>query len=137
MIVIKQAAYEAMLAHARSLMGEMSCGLVGGRLESGKRLVESFHPVSNTLHSLERFSPDRSEQSRVYTRLNGSGAAVVGTWFCHPNGDAAMTAYEIRAAHDRDGSYLVLSLADPERPVLRSYRVWGGRADEETLCLEP
>ena len=32
---------------------------------------------------------------------------------------------------------LVLSLREPEKPVLRAYRVWGGRADAEELVIEP
>ena len=47
-----------------------------------------------------------------------------------------MTACEIRSAHDRDGSCLVLSLNDPERPELCAYHVWGGRADSEELVIE-
>ena len=137
MIVIKQEILDAMVVHARSCGSELSCGVVAGRAEAGKRFVHNFHPVTNELHSRERFSFDRGELSRVYTRLNGSGAAVVGTWFCHPNGDAVMTPYEIQTAHDRDGSYLVLSLREADAPVLRSYRVWGGRADEEAITFEP
>ena len=59
----------------------------------------------------------------------------MGTWFCHAHSAAAMTPYEIQSAHDRNGSYLVLSLLEDE-PELRSYRVWGGRADEEELLFE-
>ena len=136
MIIIKQEAYAAMLEHARGSTVEMACGIVSGRLEGGKRIVHRFHPIVNAAHSRDKFSLDRAELSRAMTSLTKIGGSTVGTWFCHRDSGAVMTPYEIQTAHDRDGSYLVLSLAGSE-PVLRSYRVWGGRADEEELFIEP
>ena len=137
MIYVKQSVYETMLAHARACTEEMACGILGGRHEDGQRTIIGFYPITNAAHSQERFSLDRTEHSRAMAAMPLDGSAMMGTWFCHRNSDAVMTAYEIQSAHDRDGSYLVLSLKNPEEPVLCSYRVWGGRADREELLLVP
>ena len=137
MIYVRQSAYEAMLAHARACGEEMACGVLSGRIEGGKRTVIRFYPITNTAHSPERFALDRTEHSRTIAEMKKDGTAMIGTWFCHRASDARMTAYEIQSAHDRDGSYLVLSLQKPGAPELCSYRVWGGRADKEELSLVP
>ena len=137
MIYVRQSVYEDMLAHARACTGKMACGVLSGRIEGGQRTVIRFYPVTNTAHSPDRFALDRAEHSRAMAAMAKDGASMIGTWFCHRDSDARMTAYEIQSAHDRDGSYLVLSLKKPDAPELCSYRVWGGRADKEELRLVP
>ena len=118
MIYVKQSVYEDMLAHARAFTGEMACGVLSGRIEGGKRMVIRFYSVTNTAHSPDRFALDRTEHSRAMAAMAKDGASMIGTWFCHRDSDARMTAYEIQSAHDRDGSYLVLSLQKPDAPEL-------------------
>ena len=137
MIYVRQSAYEDMLAHARACTGEMACGILSGRIEGGKRMVIGFYPITNTAHDPERFALDRREHSQAMAAMKKQGASMIATWFCHRDSEARMSAYEIQAAHDRDGSYLVLSLKTPDAPELCSYRVWGGRADKEELLLVP
>ena len=137
MLVLKQEAYDTLLAHALAEREEMACGILGGKQENGRRVACLACPLPNAAHSRERFSLDRAAHSRAVSDLNAKRLVSLGTWFCHREGDAAMTPYEIQSAHDRDGSYLVLSLREPGTPVLRSYRVWGGRADAEELVIEP
>ena len=96
-----------------------------------------FYPITNTAHDPERFALDRTEHSQAMAAMKKQGASMIATWFCHRDSEARMTAYEIQSAHDRDGSYLVLSLKDLDAPELCSYRVWGGRADKEELLLVP
>lgn len=136
MLVMKREAYDTMLSYACACTGEMACGILGGRQEAGRRIATQCCPLPNAAYSRERFALERSAHSRAVSELNAQRLAPVGTWFCHRDSGASMTAYEIQSAHDRDGSYLVLSLNDPERPELRSYRVWGGRADPEQLVIE-
>ena len=137
MIYVKQSVYEAMLAHAGACTEEMACGILSGRIENGQRTVIRFYPITNAAHCRDRFSLDRAEHSRAMASMPQDGGSMIGTWFCHRDSDAVMTAYEIQSAHDRDGSYLVLSLKKPGEPLLCSYRVWGGRADKEELILVP
>ena len=138
MLVIKRNAYDAMLAHARERAeaGESACGLLGGMFEDGRLRAVQNLPLVNIWHMRDRFCTDRTEHSQAINSLAAQRLAVVGFWYSHLDCDATMTIPEIRGSHDRNASYLVLSLQNPEKPVLRSYRVWGGKADEEELLIE-
>ncbi len=136
MLVLKREAFDALLAYALACTEEMACGILGGRLEGGRRVACLACPLPNAAHSRESFSFDRGEHSRAVAGLNARHLVPMGTWFCHRDTDAVMTAREIQAAHDRNGSYLVLSLRQSAQPVLCAYRVWGGRADAEELVIE-
>lgn len=135
MIRICQSAYDALIAFARESTDRLPGGVLGGRIENGQRTVLKAYRMANASGGAA-YAPDRGEHSSAMSDMTRNRLTTVGTWFCHRDTDAHMTPYEIQTAHDRDGSYLVLSLLDAAHPVLYSYRVWGGRADKEELRID-
>ena len=68
MLVLKQEAYDTLLAHALAVSEEMACGILGGKLENGRRVACLACPLPNAAHSRERFSLDRAAHSRAVAR---------------------------------------------------------------------
>lgn len=134
MITIKQADYEAMLAHARAQVPEEACGLIAGTVtEDGGRIVEKVYLLENADHSPEHFSIDPKDQLQAVKDMRANGWKPLGNWHSHPETPSRPSQEDKRLAYDSTASYLILSLMDPDRPVLNSFHIEGDNAQRERL----
>ena len=60
----------------------------------------------------------------------------VGVYHSHPRSPAAPSQTDINLATYPHWTYLIVSLADPDAPVVRAWRIDDGRVEEEPLELE-
>ena len=72
---------------------------------------------------------------RILRELERSGRELVGIFHSHPATAAYPSATDVQLAFYPEACYLILSLADPERPVLRAFRIAEGRVSEEPLVI--
>lgn len=133
-ISIKRADYEQILAHARSCIPEEACGLIGGTIDAfGNKHIEKVYLLENIDHSHEHFSLSPREQLTCVKDMRVHGWKPLGNWHSHPETPSRPSAEDIRLAYDKTASYLILSLMEPERPVLHSFHVDEIGAVQETL----
>ena len=131
---MKRADCEAILAHARACLPEEACGLIAGRVEAGgDKVVEKVYLLENVDHSREHFSLDPRDQLAAVKVLRASGLAPLGNWHSHTESPSRPSDEDKRLAYDSRASYLILSLMDPDAPVLRSFHIEGNDAKAETL----
>ncbi len=124
--------YEEMLNHARACAPEESCGLVGGR--AGR--AERFFPTPNGAEDpLRRYDIPPVDLLRVTREIERGGMELTAIFHSHPATEAYPSATDIRLAYYPEAFYLILSLADPERPVLRAFRIADGRVDEQPIAI--
>lgn len=124
--------YEQMLAHASSCAPQEACGLVGGR---GDR-AERFFPTSNGADDpVRRYDIPARELIRVMREIDAAGLELLAIFHSHPATEAYPSATDIRLAYYPDAFYLIMSLADPERPVLRAFRIIDGAVGESPLQI--
>lgn len=123
--------YEEMLAHARAQAPLEACGILGGR--AGR--PERFYPTPNGERSPVRYSIPPADLFRVTRELDRLGLDLVAIFHSHPATEAYPSATDVRLAFYPDARYLILSLRDPARPVLRAFRIVEGRIGEEPLTL--
>ncbi len=134
MLSIKRADYETMLAHAREKAPEEACGLIAGMVqENGDKIVERVFLLENTDHSPEHFTISPVDQLGAVKEMRANGWKPLGNWHSHPASPSRPSEEDKRLAYDPTASYLILSLMDPERPVLNSFHIEGGSAERETL----
>lgn len=134
MITLKQADYEAMLAHARSQAPNEACGLIGGTVdEAGNKTIEKVYLLTNLDHSPEHFSLSPTEQLRAIKDMRANGWKPLGNWHSHPETPSRPSEEDKRLAYDSTASYLILSLMDSAHPVLNSFHIEGNAATKETL----
>lgn len=133
-ITIKKADYEKMVAHARSCVPEEACGLIGGTIdESGVKHIEQVYLLENIDHTNEHFSLNPREQLAAVKDMRQHGWQPLGNWHSHPETPSRPSAEDIRLAYDKRASYLILSLMNPQEPVLHSFHVDEIGAVQETL----
>lgn len=100
------------------------CGLLLGRVEGGRRLVEVVHPARNLNleRAHDRFELDPRDQLAAEQAARASGREVLGVWHSHPDHPATPSETD-RAAAWSGWSYLILSVVQGELADLRSWRL--------------
>lgn len=134
MITVKQSDYEKMLAHAIKGLPNEACGLLGGVLaENGDKIVEKVYLLTNIDQSNEHFSLDPKEQLAAVKDMRANGFVPLGNWHSHPESPSRPSEEDKRLAYDKTASYMILSLMDPNAPVLKSFKIDGANAQQEIL----
>ena len=120
MISLKKADYEKILAHAKSCVPEEACGLIAG---------------TNIDHSNKHFTLDPKEQLAAVKDMRANGLMPLGNWHSHPESPSRPSEEDKRLAYDSKASYMILSLMEPEQPVLNSFHIEGDESTKEDLVI--
>jgi proteasome lid subunit RPN8/RPN11 len=129
MIEISKAIHDDMTAHARSGFPLEVCGILGGTGNT----VSAIYRMTNTDASNEHFMMDPKEQFTVVKALRAQGLAMLAIYHSHPETPARPSEEDIRLALTPDVSYIIISLADPRQPVVKSYKIDQGRVTPDDM----
>ena len=136
MIKLSKSDFEKMLAHAKSELPNEACGLIGGVVENGDKVVKKVYLLTNTDSSNEHFSIDPKEQLAAVKDMRANGLSPLGNWHSHPESPSRPSDEDKRLAYDSGASYMILSLMDIDKPVLNSFKIQGDNAEKEELIIE-
>ncbi|MCI5667542.1 MAG: M67 family metallopeptidase [Oscillospiraceae bacterium] len=136
MIKLSRSDYEKILAHAESELPNEACGLIGGVIEGGDKVIKKVYLLTNTDHSNEHFSLDPKEQLAAIKDMRAEGIVPLGNWHSHPESPSRPSDEDKRLAFDSKASYLILSLMNREEPVLNSFHIEGVNSEKEELIIE-
>ncbi len=75
------------------------------------------------------------EQSAPVKDTRARGPRMLAIWHSHPATPARMSGEDLRLAYTPDVLYLILSLAEPDRPDLRGFVVSDGRSEETEIRI--
>lgn len=136
MITISKKDYEKIIAHAESVLPEEACGLIAGEITAQGKRIRKVYLLTNIDHSNEHFSLDPKEQLAAIKDMRANGLLPLGNWHSHPESPSRPSEEDKRLAYDSKASYLILSLMDREKPILRAFKIEGGTAEKEGLSIE-
>jgi proteasome lid subunit RPN8/RPN11 len=128
---LSQCHVRAIVEHARGEAPNEACGLVAGK--DGQ--VERVYALTNADHSPTTYRLDPGEQYHALVEIEGYDWEAVGTYHSHTHSLAYPSPTDIRQAHDPDAIYLILSVGDADRPVLRGFHIAEGRVTEIELDI--
>lgn len=131
MIGIPRAIYNELIGHAGSGFPLEVCGILGG----AGHTVSIAYPMTNTDASSKHFMMDPREQFRVVRDLRARGLAMLAVYHSHPETPASPSEEDIRLALTPGVSYLIISLADPRIPDLKSFRIMGATLSPEEVVI--
>ena len=132
MLTIPELIFEALISHARSGFPLEVCGILGGI----DGVVSEHFPMTNTDQSREHFMMDPKEQFAVVKDLRAKGKKMIVIYHSHPDTPARLSEEDLRLALTPGVSYVIVSLAEKKKPVVKSYRVEGGVAAPEQIAIE-
>lgn len=136
MIKLSKSDFEKILAHAESELPNEACGLIGGVIEDGVKIIKKVYLLTNIDHSNEHFSLDPKEQLAAVKDMRAQGISPLGNWHSHPESPSRPSEEDKRLAYDSKVSYMILSLMNRDEPVLNSFKISGSDAEKEELVIE-
>ena len=108
------------------------CGVIAANGDG--RPVKVF-AMKNADASPVTYRLDGKEQLRVFDELDERGWELWAIYHSHTHSEAYPSDTDRRLAFYPDSRYLVLSLADRDRPELRSFFILDGEIEEEELTI--
>ncbi|MGC8471119.1 MAG: Mov34/MPN/PAD-1 family protein [Acidimicrobiales bacterium] len=121
-----------MVAHCISGLPDEACGLLAGDASGGT--VARLYPTRNAAASARVYSVDSRDLLHADRDAERNNAQLIGVFHSHTHTDAYPSPTDVEQAPDPDWHYVVVSLRDTH-PVVRSYRIAGGRIEEESLVV--
>lgn len=131
---ITRAALERIVAQARRDHPLETCGIVAAA--AGSALAARVVPMRNRAASERFFHFDPAEQFRVFRELDVCDEVCRVIYHSHTASEAYPSREDIEYAGDPEAHYLIVSTWPQARVAVRSYRIAGGRAMEESIAIE-
>ncbi len=128
-LVLPEALRAGIIAHAQAGWPEEVCGLLAGHDDH----ATEWHPginVSPTPAVTYELDVDTLFKQVAFEE---AGLALVGIYHSHPQGPETPSVTDIERAFYPDAVYLICSLAERGRPVLRGFRIVDGRVTEVSI----
>lgn len=135
MLRINKKEYDLIINHVVLNLPKEACGLLGGIVEQGVKLVKEVYLLRNVDESEEHFSMDPKEQLLAVRDLRQKGYELFGNFHSHPATPARPSEEDKRLAFDPKASYLILSLENRNQPVLKAFCISNGKVSEEEIEL--
>lgn len=136
MIKLTKQQYNDILSHSLQASPNEACGLLAGRTENGGKLVEKVYLLTNTDNSPEHFSMDPKEQFAAVKDMRSNGWTMLGNFHSHPASPSRPSEEDKRLAYDPEASYLIMSLLEINRPVLKSFKIIKNEVTEEQIIVK-
>jgi [CysO sulfur-carrier protein]-S-L-cysteine hydrolase len=120
----------AIIDHARREAPRECCGIIAGRDGTPVRL----YPTRNIAQGNTLYEIDPAELIELeFREMPAQQTELVAIYHSHPVSPAYPSATDIRLAFWPEAIYLICSLADPELPVIRGFRIQDGEIAELSL----
>jgi proteasome lid subunit RPN8/RPN11 len=133
MFAIDRQSYDTLVAHARAGHPNEACALLGGR----DGTVEKVYALPNAEASATFYLVDPKVLYRVMREIDDLDMELVGIFHSHTFTEAYPSRTDVELAKYPEATYLILSLADPEEPVLRAFHIRDGQVAEEEVRVVP
>ena len=128
--------------HARQDSPDECCGLLVGSdglldLQRPEGVIDEAVRATNLERGPTRYRIDPMEHLALQKRLRGTGRAVAGAYHSHPGTSAAPSMSDVTEAFYPEFLYVIVSLARPDHPEIRAWRIRNRAAREVTLVPQP
>jgi proteasome lid subunit RPN8/RPN11 len=130
-VVLTQATYDAIVAHARRDHPDEACGIVAG--PAGSDRAVRFVAMANAERSPTFYRFDSTEQLRVWREMDNRDEVPVVIYHSHTATEAYPSRTDIAYAAEPEAHYVLVSTADPEQESFRSFRIVDGQVSEEEV----
>ena len=132
MITISKQVHDAMIEHAKNGYPNEACGLLAG---SRKDEASEFYPMSNMDGAAISYFMDPKEQLLVFKDMRKKNIELRGIFHSHVASEAYPSQKDVRLAFYEDASYLIVSLSDMAKPVLKSFKINEEKVTEEDIKI--
>ncbi|MGH2980026.1 MAG: Mov34/MPN/PAD-1 family protein [Solirubrobacterales bacterium] len=130
---IASALVDEIVQHAREDLPNECCGIVATRGGSAVRVYRAKNAVPSPL----RFEIDPRDLIRIHTDIEQSGHEMGSMYHSHVKSPAYPSQTDVNFAQNWPGVvWLIVSLAEPDAPDLRGFRISGADIEEVPLTID-
>lgn len=123
--------YKEIVEQALREFPNEACGLIAGEGDVPVRV----YPMTNANASSDTYRFDGREQFKVFDEVEARGWDIWAIYHSHTHSEAYPSETDIKLAFYPDSRYLLLSVADRDQPVLRSFFIREGTVEEEEMTV--
>jgi proteasome lid subunit RPN8/RPN11 len=131
MIEIDGVVFKEIVEHGLREFPNECCGVIAGKDGAPTKVF----PMKNADASPVTYRLDGKEQLQVFDAMDEEGWELWAIYHSHTHSEAYPSETDVRLAFYPDARYILLSLADREHPVLRSFAIRDGEVAEEELNI--
>ena len=124
--------FDDMVAHALKEAPNECCGILGGK----DKTVLGLFRARNAEASPRHYRVHDEDLVRIINELDSRGWELIGIYHSHPCGEAFPSATDVELSFYPDSIYLIISLQDEVRPILRAFHIREGQIREETVIVD-
>jgi proteasome lid subunit RPN8/RPN11 len=124
--------YADLVEHARSDVPYEVCGLLAGT--GGK--VTAHYRIPNAARSMTFYNMEPQALLRAMNEIDDRDWELLAIYHSHPHTEAFPSATDVELAFYPEATYLIISLQDPEQPVIRAFGIVDGRVSERVLSVD-
>lgn len=129
MFTIEKRYVEEMVAHAQAEAPNECCGILAGA--DGR--IARLYRCTNAEQSPYRYNLEPKELLQIWREVEAEGWQFLGLYHSHTFSEAYPSPTDVRLAFWTESVYFIVSLADPQNPLVRAFRVRDGQVAEEPL----
>lgn len=127
---ISQALVDELVAHALTDAPDECCGMIASR--DGEAVA--VHRVTNSAHSPLRYIMEPMEQYDVQTGIDDGGLELGAIYHSHTRSAPEPSQTDVNLAVNwPDPLYVIIGVADPAAPEVRTWRIHDGEVTETPL----
>jgi [CysO sulfur-carrier protein]-S-L-cysteine hydrolase len=123
--------YKEIVEQALREFPNEACGVIAADAGTPVRV----YPMTNVDASPATYRLDGKEQLTVFDELDDRGWDLWAIYHSHTHSGAYPSETDRKLAFYPDSRYLVLSVAECDAPVLRSFFIVDGEVEEEELTI--
>ena len=121
---------DEMIAHAKEDAPNECCGIIAG--EDG-RAAKLFR-ARNAEASPYRYNVEPRDLFRIFRECEENGWSFLAIYHSHTASEAYPSPTDVRLATWPEAYYVLVSLKDAGKPVVRAFRILDGAISEEELA---
>ena len=121
---------DEMIAHAKEDAPNECCGIIAG--EDG-RAAKLFR-ATNAEASPYRYNVEPRDLFRIFRECEENGWSFLAIYHSHTASEAYPSPTDVRLATWPEAYYVLVSLKDAGKPVVRAFRILDGAISEEELA---
>jgi len=122
---------EDIISHARSEVPNECCGI----LATTNGRVTKLYRATNAESSPARYNIDTKEMLTIYKDIEDKGWELGGIYHSHTNSNAYPSNTDVELALWPESLYFIISLKNPEQPVIRAFWIIEGKISEQELNI--
>lgn len=126
---VPQPFLDEIIGHAREDAPNECCGIIAG---GNGRAVKLFR-AENAEASPYRYSVDPKDLFRIYRECEANDWDFLAIYHSHTASEAYPSPTDVRLAFWPEAYYVLVSLQDAEKPVVRAFRILEGAISEEAI----